>query len=401
MTADSPLLDLGAVLVSLLLLMGVARKSLWVAFVAASSLLGVAALPLPDFLEVTRRTFTDPSLVLFSTAVGLIPLIGGILEAGGLIDTLVKGLKLPRRYFISLSPAAMGMLPVPGGALLSAPLVSRVGDDIGGDVKAACNVWFRHVLILVYPLGTLLATTKMANVDLYRAVAYTAPFSLLMLGAGYLFLLVPIRGRMPGEGRLRVSAVAIPFLVILIPPVLHALLREMAPLIWDEVHLLVSVSAALFVGARIGRVDRGKFAKTVRKTKPWRYTLLMLGVFYFMYVFEATDVSELIARSAASPFFLMVVVGCALGLMTGRVTLPVALLVPVLAASGRGDLGALEFAIMHFAIFIGYVISPVHPCVLVSMQYFDTGYLASVRRLLLPSLVCFIPVAAVGGYFLV
>jgi integral membrane protein (TIGR00529 family) len=400
MTADSPFFDLGAVLVSLVLLMVVARKSLWVAFAAASSLLGLLTLPVPEFLEVTRRTFSDTSLVVFSIAVGLIPLIGGILETGGLLDALVKGLTLPRRYFIALSPAAMGMLPVPGGALLSAPLVARVGDDIGSDVKAACNVWFRHVLILFYPLGTLLATTKMANVDLYGAVAYTVPLSLLMLASGYQFLLVPIRGRMPGKGRLRISAVAIPFFIILIPPLLHALLLRTAPWVGDEVHLLVSVSAALFVGSRIGKVDRDKFAEAVRRIRPWRYMLLMLGVFYFMYIFEATAVSELIAQSAASPFFLMVVVGCALGLMTGRVNLPIALLVPVLSVSGRGDLGACEFAIMHFAVFIGYVISPVHPCVLVSMQYFDTGYYASVRRLLLPSLICFALVAAVGSYVL-
>ncbi len=63
-----------------------------------------------------------------------------------------------------LSPALFGMLPMPEGALLSAPMVDRFGENIDDSKKVIINVWFKHYLVFIYPLGALLPTTKMGYV---------------------------------------------------------------------------------------------------------------------------------------------------------------------------------------------------------------------------------------------
>ena len=86
------------------------------------------------------------------------------MQESGQMDRLVNDLRIGKRTFLVLSPALVGMLPVPGGALLSSPLVERVGEGMEEKTKAALNVWFRHVLLIVYPFSpALIASAKIAG----------------------------------------------------------------------------------------------------------------------------------------------------------------------------------------------------------------------------------------------
>ncbi len=58
-------------------------------------------------------------------------------------------------------PALIGMLPMPGGAIFSAPLVDSVddNDELFSSEKAAVNYWFRHIWEYWWPMypGVILA----------------------------------------------------------------------------------------------------------------------------------------------------------------------------------------------------------------------------------------------------
>jgi len=79
-----------------------------------------------------------------------------------------------------------------------------------------------------------------------------------------------------------------------------------------------------------------------------------------------------------------------LSVVTGRVQLPISILIPIfLATFGADQLTALTFALMYVAVYIGYMISPVHPCVSVSIEFFDTKYKSFAGKLILPSAIGF------------
>ena len=87
----------------------------------------------------------------------LVNVIGSAMEEIGLSRRLVpamQGLFKSRRFALALMPLMMGMLPTPGGIMLSAPMVREAGDKMGVERSrlAAINFLFRHIWEPVWPL---------------------------------------------------------------------------------------------------------------------------------------------------------------------------------------------------------------------------------------------------------
>ncbi|MBN2602448.1 MAG: DUF401 family protein, partial [Candidatus Marinimicrobia bacterium] len=150
-------------LLAIILLIGIGRKSIWLGLMVSSFVLGILNLSIHQVVSIFTFTITDSSIFLLALAVGIMPIIGGALSESGLIADLIESLNMRSKTFLFIAPAFMGMLTMPGGALLSAPVIATVGKDVTKADYAAINVWFRHILVMIYPLAGLLATTKMAG----------------------------------------------------------------------------------------------------------------------------------------------------------------------------------------------------------------------------------------------
>ena len=318
-------------ILSLVVMIGVARKNLWLGFIAGAAVLGVFNLSARETFNEVTRTISDPSILLLAFSVGTIPLIGGVLEKSGLMDTLVSNLKLKRTLFLVFGPAFLGMLPMPGGALLSAPLVRRAGDDIPDEQLAAINIWFRHVLVLIYPLGALLVTTKIAHLNLYKAMLYLFPGFILMLILGYIFLLRGIKGNMQTQKSVELKKVLSPIVIIIAAPLIHVSLMSIFPSLLQEIPLIIGVLCSLSLAVILGKLPLKKMAPVIKGVKPWKYFMIIIGMFLFLNTFIASNISEIIANAVSSRHFLVIIVGAFLGFVTGRVQLPVAIIILVIS----------------------------------------------------------------------
>jgi integral membrane protein (TIGR00529 family) len=370
---------------SLGLMLWIAQRNLWLGLFVGALMLGILNLSVTTLLAAILSVATDPSILLLAMAVGIIPLIGGVLSTTALMDDLISALRIRARYFLILAPAFLGMLPMPGGALLSAPVVARVGNNISSRDYAAINVWFRHVLVMIYPLGGLLATAKMAQMNVYREMVLLIPAFLVMTALGYLFLLRPVDGHLRLNGSANGSKMLIPIMVILIAPVLHLSLMTLLPQMLAEIPLLIGVTCSLLLAMLLGRLKLGDFGALVLKVAPWRYFLIIFGMFTFLRVFERSPLIQVIAGMDFSPTVLVVGVGFLLGALTGRAQLAFSLLLPIYYVKyGADQLTPVAFALMYFAVFMGYVMSPIHPCILVTIEYFKTDLPSFYRRVLVP-----------------
>ena len=374
--------------IALALILIIAKKSLWLALVVGALCLGIFNLSLLELWNVAWQTFSDISILLLAVAVGLIPLIGGSLQKSGLLNDLVENLQVKRQVFLGFSPALMGLLPIPGGALLSAPMLKKAGDDISKEHYAAINVWFRHILILIYPLGGLLPCSKMANLNIYTIILYILPAFAVLFLLGYFFFLFRIKGDMPKPQDFNLRKLLVPLLIIISAPAIHIILSNNG--VMDEISLLIGISTSLILTFVIGRLKPADGLMIIQKMKPWKYFLIIIGVFLFLHVFEASSVSEEISKIVFSKSFLIIFIGAFLALVTGRVQLPVSILIPIfLATYGSEQLTPLTFAVMYVAVYIGYMISPVHPCVTVSIEFFGAKYKDFAGKLIVPSLIGF------------
>jgi hypothetical protein len=172
----------------------------------------------------------------------------------------------------------------------------------------------------------------------------------------------------------------------LIAPVLDFSLKTFFTLPIKELATVVGVSTALLLSCLMSKVKLGLLV-IARKMKPWNFTFIIIGMFIFLNIFKASNAATLIASIPLSPATLCVVSGFILGLATGRVLLPSSIIFPVYLTFG--PVTPVMFALIYTSIFFGYVISPVHPCVGVSLEYFNVSMKDFLKLLLTPTIIIF------------
>lgn len=379
-------------LISAAVLLGLSQRNLALGLFAGAVTLGLFTLPPTRLGSELLAPFLDPPTVLLALAVAIIPVIGGAMEKSGQMDDLVRNMRMGRRAFLALSPALLGMLPMPGGALFSAPLVEKGGGGLDGGTKAALNVWFRHVLFLVYPLtATLIVSARVAGLEVYRALPSLLPTFALSLLLGYCFFLRRVGGRMDYEGNFSLAKLLRPLSVILAAPLLDALGKALFRLPVKEMATLAGVTVSLILVAALGGLSLRSLGHIARRMKAWEFGLLIVGMIAFVNVFRASGVPRLIGELALPPELLCVGVAFLLGMATGRIQAPVSIVVPIyLARFGLETMSPPLFALTYFSTFLGYVVSPVHPCVSISLEYFKTSMREFLAVILPPTLVALV-----------
>ena len=371
---------------AIVLLLAVSRRDLALGMGIATIVLAVFTHSFGSFGTALWRTISDPSVLLLALVVGVIPLIGGVLEASGEMNRLVANLRIGIRPFLALGPGLLGMLPMPGGALLSAPLIERGAGHAPADIKAGANVWFRHALLLVYPLGpALIASAKIAKLEVYSVIPYLLPAFLLTLGLGYLFLLRRVTGKLTQTGAFSLIGLMIPLLIILAAPILDLVLKRVAALPYTEIGTVAGVLLSLSMGMIMGKIRVPQLGRIVRKARPWKYMLIIVAMFAFLNVFTTSGIPERIGAMSLPPVVLCIVIGALLGLITGRIEAPMSIILPIYITT-YGAMSAPAFAATYFAVFLGYILTPIHPCISVSLEYFKTSLGEFIRRLAVPTM---------------
>ena len=131
-------------------------------------------------------------------------------------------------------PAIIGLLPMPGGAIFSAPMVKSIGGprNLSGAQMSFINYWFRHIWEYWWPLypGVLL-TTALARLDLWTYVLCLFPLTVVAVAAGCM----PVRKTFEtGEGSLcRVDSTD----------------RNIARFMVELIPILISIAGGLGLGA--------------------------------------------------------------------------------------------------------------------------------------------------------
>ncbi len=380
-------------ILSLAIILVISRRNLPLGLISGAVTLGLFTLPVSSVIVQIRETFTDPTILIIAIAMGLIPLLGGTMIQSGQVDRLINNVRLPRRYLLPFSASLMGLLPMPGGALLSAPIVDRAGEGVSDELKSLINVWYRHLFILIYPLEpALIVATRMSNLDIYVAILYIIPFAILAAILGYFFFLRKVNGRLKFVGRFSLRQLSIPLLIITIAPILDFSLKKGIGL--GALATLIGVLTALSLSILLSKKSLD-LKRLFFKAKPWNFSLIIVGMFLYQHVFEQTDAGAAIAQMPLPILPLSVTAGFLLGLFTGRVQLPASIVIPIFLGSGNTITPGI-FALLYVGVYFGYIMSPAHPCVVVTCQYFKTSIRGLVTGLLGATLIVFALVFALS-----
>jgi integral membrane protein (TIGR00529 family) len=348
-------------------------------------------------------TETTPYLLVSLTA--LLLLVNVVGEAMGQIGLsarlapAMQGLFRSRRAALATIPLMMGMLPTPGGIMLSAPMVREAGDKIGVERSrlAAINYLFRHQWEPIWPLFPAVPLVQtMLGVSASRLVGYHIVLSLAGLAGGVVFLLlfgIPARtlGHVPIRGGLSAHA------------------RDFVHAFWP-----IAFTAALYVGlglppavgiflAILGllllhRMPVRRWGGIFRAAKEPDVVLLLFGALWFKLNLEASgavgSVVGLFHQMHMPPLLVLFVLPFLVSYSTGVTTPTVAITYPFLMPFIRqGSSVSMGVETLAFAgVVFGLAVSPIHLCLALSASYFDAPLLRIILRVL-PAALC---VAAAG-----
>jgi hypothetical protein len=132
-------------------------------------------------------------------AVILITFLGQILSSSGnfkntflLISSKIKNIK----YAISIIPALIGLIPMPGGALFSAPIVDEGGKLISLDQneKHNINYIFRHLWEFFWPTyPAILLISNFFNIGIKKIINNQIIYSLIYTITALLIFIISIK----------------------------------------------------------------------------------------------------------------------------------------------------------------------------------------------------------------
>jgi len=362
--------------------------------------LGFAILAGVDFLQSLINVLTDLSILALIVIMVLIPILGGIMEESGLMMEMIQKMRISKKSSLMMIPALFGLLPVPGGALMSAPIVQQIDAEENANVKVSINVWYRHMLILIYPVSSaLIIASKLTNINLYMLVLGLLPALIVMWLIGYITLVRKV-SPYTEQGERDLKRAFLNLLPILIAPTFDFVGRTFFNFSVPEVFLLLGLVISIWLALKFGKTKVSSVKTISKKMKIWRFPLIIFSMFIFLEVFVLSGAPEEIASVDLS-VFLLILIGFFLGFGTGRIQLPISILIPIyLAQFTVLTMPLLDFVFIYTSIFLGYLITPIHPCVAYSTEYFKTDFIKVAKILGKPIFISFILLLGLYGIFL-
>jgi hypothetical protein len=405
-------------LVFCLILVAIKRNwSLGNAFMVGSAALAVVFGMSPwAIVKSAGGSMVHPKTLSLTVVVSLILVFSHSLEKSGQMKRLLesfKGLLRSPRLNLVVFPALIGLLPMPGGAIFSAPMVKHLGKahHLSGAQLSYINYWFRHVWEYSWPLypGVLLSAA-LANVGLWHLVGMTVPLTLTALTVGYW----PLRGAVSQAVPVRTPRRPMgPFirelgpilLVILGGLGLGFLLSAMLPdgplrPIAKELGLIVALMAAIAWAWQANALPVEQRWAIIRQPAMIKMIYMVLAILVFKGVLEDSQAVRQVSqemlrwRVPLVPICMILpfLVGAVAGITIAFVGAAFPILVSLIHSMGQGpDLLPLMMLAMASG-FVGVLISPLHLCLLLSNEYFHTG-LGRVYRLIATPLVVILSVA--------
>lgn len=327
----------------------------------------------------------------------LIYVLAKSMQETGAITRLIDSL---RTFFskggtLAVIPAVYGLMPVPGGALFSAPLIDKEGDkyNLKNNQKNFFNIWFRHVWFPIYPISSamiLICSVKFSGIPIQNLIFANLPAFLGVIIIGFLFLRRLTRETVQDTTKIKKDYHG---LVFILPPVIPLLFYPLKLVGLTETRcFLLGVSVSLLILYFLVDIDTKRYTGILKKSLTGNLAIAIFGIMILREMIRISEMHVLITETMqdlAFPALLMVILipfllGALTGYNLGAVALSYPLVDPFFAFTGIQLLGLTSLIFMSSL--IGYLISPIHLCNVLSSEYLKTDT-TRMYKMLLPAAI--------------
>lgn len=361
------------------------------------------------------RSFIDPQNFLMLLVIMMLTFFSDALSHTGRMEKAVDAFRSifkSRRLLLAGLPAIIGLLPMPGGALFSAPFLASVDEkeSLSPERKSAINYWFRHLWEYWWPLypGVILAV-QYSGLPFGLFLLIQAPFTIASIAGGWFFLLrnLPNAHREPG----RQPVTSGKALWTLWPIWLLVAISVTASLVLPRMGLpagtanLYGMLGGLAITLCFVFINNGHMIrKSVRlfcTPSTWLLVLVIAGVLAFSAVLQmpldrsgSTLVSlmrdEFMHRGIPIVIIIAIipfVSGFVTGISVGFVGAGFPIIFALLGSHPPLNIVLATTSLAYVSGYLGIMLSPVHLCYLMSNEYFRARMVPTYRYLAGPCAV--------------
>jgi len=387
-------------------------------------------LPLKKFFAKTLACFSSVQTISLTLVVVLIVSLSHSLKVSGHFDKIVNSLRQyvsSRRTSVFILPALIGLLPMPGGAIFSAPMVEEISDTsmLSPAQQAASNHWFRHVWEYIWPLyPAILLTVQITGIGLIVFITANIPFTVAAIVLG--FLLIARKKHFTsttssvssGGSAAELAHALFPILIVIISFIVFQLFSSAAAALFFRYiypaistlpgHSVIGFSAPSYIeksllipsilmgiAFTVAEYPEVGIKKVFTDKRIPSLVAMIVGLLLFQEILRSgTAVPELMnvfTRWSIPLWALAVLLPFITGLVTGISVGFVACSFPIIAeavvCTGNTDSMLPFIALSYVCGFMGVIISPLHVCLLLTAKHFEVSLAGVIKQMIIPVII--------------
>lgn len=341
------------------------------------------------------QAIMDPVTIRLIGIIVLVFLLSSILKRieslKDIVDSLQKLVK-DYRLILAFIPSFLGLLPMPAGAMFSAPMVKEIGDRAGlnPEEETFVNYWFRHIWEFVWPLyPSIILLSALLGVEVREIIIVQLPIALIALMLGLIweqrYLKREEASDKRGDFGLNIKKLFFSTWPILLVIFLVIII---------EIDLLISLILVILSLVLLNRskMKTEVIMEIIKKDIPLNTVVLIAGIMIFKRMLQATGAIMVIpgffTELGVHPLVILFSIPFLIGMLTGITSAIVGIgfpvLLPFIVSQGEVNLNYAMFAFVGG--YMGHMLSPMHLCLVVTNDYFkaDTG---KIYKMLIPPLI--------------
>lgn len=363
-------------LCSMIILLKLTKKVHW-AFVLAILITGIVSQNLSFIGNSFSKALIQQDLYKTILVVSGIFLLSDTMNKVGSSEkfaNIIKDLFNPKQA-IAIISMVFGLLPTPGGTMLTASMAKDIAEESKIDKLDACamNYWFRHSMEffwILYP--AMILQSSLSGISLTKLL-------IIQLPIGFFAIIGGLSHFKTGKIKIKINK-----------KLIKELFKSISPIIIIMIGIIISIPGWLIVP--IVSVVYALFHKNSKDlfNIRWETILLLLVVFWYKEFITisnlSTDFVVSLTNLGLNPFFIIIISSIVLTLITGVTQTGVSIMIPIVLSFTSEEVIHLVQAVVSIYFFsvVGVIFSPAHLCLLLTTEYFEVNMFSVIKRLIIP-----------------
>ena len=384
------LIKIGIVFAVIIVLM-YRKISLWLSLLLATFLLGILfRMPITKISMDIASSILDTKTLFIIGAFVSILFFSNLLKETGRMNQIMEGFRSTLkdiRLVIALLPAIIGLMPIMGGALVSAPMVVEGSDELKltPERRTFINYWFRHLWEYVLPTyPALVLAASLIGIPIRKLCWLNLPLTPAAILSGVIV------------GYWGVSKSTKAYENLSERTAIWILLKNLAPLVFAlilvvgfKVELVFAFGITIAGMILFFRIGRQNILKGFKESIGVELLLTVAFVMGFKKVLESSQaipaVSEALSSLGIPLWLVAMLIPLLVGVMTGVTIAPIGIGFPILIPLLQTHPDFLYYMMLAFAGGIcGVMLSPLHLCLVLTREYFRADWRGVYRLIWFP-----------------